>query len=285
MSPIGRIFIVLNLVLSAFFLGWASTALSTTENWKEKHAEATQAMADAVAAKDAEISGLTIEKNDASEAHRKFREERDQIKTLADNLQGQFDAEKRRNDTMQGELVKIQSSLGDYNTTIATLSGDKDRAVQRANDAENARDDAVQAQQDAELAKRDAAEGLVAANTSIGDLKVANTSLEDQVSTLNTRLLVLADVTGTNIEDIMVQPQIEGAVLDVRYDLSPGLVMLNVGSDNDVQRGFTFEIYRGSTYKGKVRVENVQGKYCSAVIIDAKAGTTIAQGDRAATNL
>ena len=66
---------------------------------------------------------------------------------------------------------------------------------------------------------------------------------------------------------------------------SPGLVMLNVGADNNVQRGFTFEIYRGSTYKGKVRVENVQGKYCSAVIIDSRPGTTIAQGDRAATNL
>jgi len=285
MSPIGRIFIVLNLVLSAFFLGWASTALATTEDWKGKHAEAEQAMAEAVAAKDAEISDLTIAKNDASEGQRKFREERDQIQTLADNLQGQLDGEKRRNDGMQGEISKIQASLGDFNTTIATLSGDKDRAVQRANDAENARDDAVQSQQDAEMAKRDAEEALVAANTSIGDLRVATTSLEDQVSSLNTRLMVLAEVTGTNIDDIMVQPQIEGAVLDVRYDLSPGLVMLNVGSDNEVQRGFTFEIYRGSTYKGRVRVENVQGKYCSAVIIDAKAGTTIAQGDRAATNL
>lgn len=285
MSPIGRIFIVLNLILSAFFLGWASTALSTTEDWKQKHADEVQAHADAVAAKDTEISDLQQDNNNLSEAQRTFREARDQVQTLADNLQTQLEAEKRRNDTMQGELTKIQATLGDYNTTIATLSGDKDRAVQRANDAENARDDAVQAQQDAEMGQRDAEEALAAANTQIGDLLASNVSLEDSVSSLNTRLMVLAEVTNTNLDDIMAQPQIEGAVLDVRYDLSPGLVMLNVGSDNEVQRGFTFEIFRGSTYKGKVRVENVQGKFCSAVIIDAKAGTTIAQGDRAATNL
>lgn len=285
MSPIGRIFIILNLILSAFFLGWASNALATTENYKQQLEDAQAEHAGALSAKDKEISDLNQERNNLSEAQRKFREERDQVQTLSDNLQSQLEAEKRRNDALQADVSKIQATLGDYNTTIATLSGDKDRAVQRANDAETARDDAVDGQQAAEMAKRDAEESLTAANTTIGDLQVANTGLTDEVSSLNTRLMVLAEVTGTDVSDIMVQPQIEGAVLDVRYDLEPGLVMLNVGSEQDVQRGFTFDIYRGSTYKGRVKVENVQGKYCSAVITDAKPGTTITQGDRASTNL
>ena len=37
MSPIGRIFIVLNLVLAVVFLGWASSNLVNSQNWKADH--------------------------------------------------------------------------------------------------------------------------------------------------------------------------------------------------------------------------------------------------------
>ena len=43
MSPIGRIFIVLNLLLSAAFLGWASNALGTSQDWKTQAERWTQA--------------------------------------------------------------------------------------------------------------------------------------------------------------------------------------------------------------------------------------------------
>ena len=37
MSPIGRIFTVLNLILAAAFLGWASNTLATSKQFKDKY--------------------------------------------------------------------------------------------------------------------------------------------------------------------------------------------------------------------------------------------------------
>ena len=36
MSPIGKIFVILNLFLAAAFLGWASSALATNQNYKSQ---------------------------------------------------------------------------------------------------------------------------------------------------------------------------------------------------------------------------------------------------------
>ena len=157
--------------------------------------------------------------------------------------------------------------------------------MERAHEAARERDDAQAAAQTAELARRDAAEASQAAQLRIGDLEAARASLQEALAASEMVVATLVEVTGVNIDDIQVQPQIEAAVLDVRHDLPPGLVMLNVGRDKEVKRGFTFEIYRGSQYKGQVRVENVQANVCSAIIIRSVGGTTIIQGDRATTYL
>ncbi len=287
MSPIGRIFIVLNLILSAAFIGWASNALGATEDFKAELEQAKADHARLLEEKTSENSKLMVEKNELSESQRTFREQRDQTQALADRLQGQIDEEKRRNDQLDGQLVKIQASLNDYNQTIKQLNEEKDRLTQRAQEAEKARDDAQAAAQEAELARRDADEARGNAETQIADLEAEKVTLTDKVSELETRLAVVIETTGVDPKNIGTTPVIQASVLQVRYDKDggPGLVMLNVGKNHDVKRGYTFDIYRGTTYKGQVRVEDVQDAMCSAVIISSNKGTTIAQGDSASTNL
>ncbi len=287
MSPIGRIFIVLNLVLSAAFIGWAANALGAAENYKEQLEQANKDHATMILAKDTDISKLGIEKTELSESQRTFREQRDQTQALADRLQGQIDEEKRRNDQLDGQIAKIQATLNDYNQTIKQLNEEKDRLTQRAHEAEKARDDAQAASQQTELARRDADEARGNAETKIADLEAEKTALTEKVSELETRLAIVVETTGIKPENIGTQPQIQASVLQVRYDKDggSGLVMLNVGKEQNVKRGYTFDIYRGATYKGQVRVEDVQDAICSAVIIREKEGTKIAQGDSASTNL
>ncbi len=285
MSPIGRIFLVLNLVLAAAFLGWASNSLATSQEWKTKYEEAAAAHETALGDKDGEISALQVETNQLNDQSRRFREERDQLDSEAERLKTQMQEEARRNESILADLAKIQSTLGDYNDTISQLEQAKDRAVEQSRELENERDDAVSSSEDAEQARRDAEEAAQTAQAQIADLERELTSMRNQVSQLETRLQVLVNVTGVSYEDIQAQPQIDAAVLDVRLDLSPGLVMLNVGSNQDVKRGYTFEIYKGSRYKGQVRVENVQGDVSSALITRTVDGVQISQGDRAATHL
>lgn len=286
MSPIGRMFIVLNLVLAAAFLGWASNALSTVQDYKGQAAAAKKEMADAVAAKDARISDLEVAKQNLEAAQGRFREERDLEKAQKERLQGDLADAKRNNDQMQASLAKIESTLTDYKALIEQLSGDKDRYQQVAAEAASSRDDAVDAQQAAELARRDAEEALQNARREIAQLESARNQIQAQLAQAETQLTVLAELTNTDLGSIQAVPKIDAAVLDVReVDNEYRLVMLNKGENDGVKRGFTFDIYRGQSYKGRAKVETVQADYCSALIVNTVESKTISPGDRASTRL
>jgi len=285
MSAIGRIFIVLNLILAAAFLGWAAQANGSIQNYKQKYeAEVAGRKQDAADHEDA-LSALRLQVADLTEDARSANGARDTAKALADSLQGQLDDAQRENGAMQGKLDEIASTLGDYNATITQLMQEKDSAVQRANDAERARDDATAASQKAEMAKRDAEDATTQAKAQIAKLQEANAQLTKKADSLDTEINSIVATYNIDRSNVEPQKQIEGAVLEARFDIQPGLVMLNVGQDAGVKRGNTFHIYRGGQYKGKVRVENVQKDYCSAVVVGLAEGRTITQGDRASTVL
>lgn len=281
MSPIGRIFIVLNLILSAAFLGWAANALEKTGKYKEELASARKASEEAMAGKEKELAELQISLNGVTDQQRQFREQRDAFETEANRLKTQLDEFKRANDTMQANLTKIQATLGDYNSSIAQLSQQKDAAIERAHEAERARDAAVSEKDAAVIAQRDAEEATKNANTRIGDLESEKVALSEQVEQLNTRLAVVFQKTGVPANEILAQPPIEALVLDVQKDLK--LVILNKGKKDSVKPGYVFDIYRGSQYKGQVRITDVQDGMSSGQILNEK--TAIGRGDSATTTL
>ena len=285
MSPIGRIFIVLNLILSAAFLGWAANALATTEDYKTQLAAERDAHATTLANKTKEIEDLNIRINALDEEKRGIRELRDQYEVEKTNLASQLAEANRANDSMQGNLTEIRSTLAQYDETIRQLSTQWAEAVDQRVTAENERDDAVEAEIAAEQTQRDAEEAKAAADTQIADLEAVRTDLQDQVSQLDTRLAMIMEITDVTWQDLIATPKIDAQVLDARMDLAPGLVLLNVGKDKEVKRGYTFEISRGNQYKGQVRVADVQDNVCSALVLNTVEGTTIQQGDDASTVL
>ena len=283
MSPIGRIFLVLNLILSAAFLGWASNSLAQTDDYKLQLADAEKAAGEAAEALDAEIADLNIQLTSKTTEASENREQRDASRTEVDRLTADLAAEKAEKDRLLADVTTIQGTLDDFNETIGRISSEKDQANQRREEAEAARDDAIAAQATAEQGQRDAEGVQQDLERNIADLEMEKTSLGDQVSTLETHLAVLSDHTGVSIGEIMSLPQVDGAVLAV--DASVGLVMLNVGSANDVKRGFVFDVWAGNIYKGQVKVQNVQEGMCSATIENPVAGTSIQQGDLASTRM
>jgi len=281
MSNVGRVFIVLNLIFSAAFLGWAANALSHAEEYKVQMASAKKASDEALAAKQKEVDDLTVEKNAVTDQQRQFREQRDGFETEAGRLKTQLDELKRSNDTMQGNLAKIQATLNDYNDSIKQLGAQKDAAVQRANEAERARDSAIQEKDSAVFAKNDAEEATKTAMTHIGDLENEKRAMQEQIDNLDTRLTMITKKTGINANEIVAQKPIEALVLDIKKDLK--LVIINKGKKDDVKVGYVFDIYRGSQYKGQVRIQDVQEGMASGVILNEKDAIT--RGDSATTSL
>ena len=102
-----------------------------------------------------------------------------------------------------------------------------------------------------------------------------------------TWVLDMLQARGIDIGTTVIQvdvPSIPSRVLAVDKDVN--LVMLSVGRNDGVKKGYQFSIYRGDKYVGKVRVEKVYDDMCAGVILPQyKSDLNIQEGDDANTKL
>lgn len=285
MSPIGRVFILLNFVLAGAFLGWASVSLAKSEEYKGQFEDEREAHEATRAELESRLSQLQTELETEQRAKESLRAERDQAKGTADRNLADLNEQKRSNDQLTADIAAIRETLVGYRESIDSLTQAKDRAVQEARDAETARRDAEDARDQAEAARRDAADAAVQAEAQIAQLEKTLTEARGRADSLDTQLATIVEQYNIPIGDVLAERLIEGSVLSFDASIQPGLVALNVGSNAQVERGYTFEIYRGTTWKGTVRVQNVRPDMCTALVIRTVPGAQIQQGDRAATRL
>jgi hypothetical protein len=285
MSAIGRIFVILNLVLAAAFVGYASTSLAKGSEWKKQYEAEVKAHADTKSLLDTDKSKLQTDLNTERGLKDQYMAQADAAKAEADRNAADLETARRTIADLTASVASIEATLAGYNQTIAQVTAAKDAAVEDAREQERARV-AAEAERDAAvLAQRDAQDGLSASELAIAQLERDLTTSRKEASKLDAEINQLVVTTGMPRDSIASTPAIQARVLQVSYDLKPGLVALNVGSEQGVKRGMTFQIFSGSTWKGQVRVENVQPGMSSALITDMTAGQTIAQGDNAATIL
>ena len=81
--------------------------------------------------------------------------------------------------------------------------------------------------------------------------------------------------------DVKLALDIEGFVAGVDEKL--GLVILSVGSDDDVEVGFEFTVYRRDKFIALVMVENVQEDMSGARVIHLDKGAKVRAGDSVTT--
>lgn len=285
MSPIGRIFIVLNLLLAAVFLGWAGNNVATSHQYKTKYEAEVAAHATTESEFETQVSDLRVQLDTKSAEADTARSERDDASRDRDRLTQENSNLQRQLSEANATNDKNAAAISDIQATLDTINTQKDEAVARAREAEIARDEALATAQEAGSRSEDLEARNAALQNDIKDLNGTIAGLNREVSSLDTQLATLVDVTGVSVADIAAQELINASVLQAVYDIKPGLVALNVGSDSGVKRGYTFEIYDGAQYKGQVRVENVRADMCTALILRTEQGQTIQSGDKAATRL
>lgn len=285
MSSIAKIFIVVNLLLSALTLGWASTHLGVAENYKNQLATAETAAAAVVESKDAEIAGLRGDVGDLEASRDSVRSEKDQAVAMRDRNGSDLEQSRAEANTLRARLDSIDSTLGDYQTTNENLQGRWEQSQGDLATAVEARREAESGQEDALAAETVAQTGLDSANRSIAGLRTEVTSLGKQLANSQTEVALLAEATGTDPASLISQPQIDGVLLQVDLSITPALVAINKGSADNVKRGYTFDVFSQGVYKGRVRVENVQDNMCTASILSTYNGAQMAQGDNASTKL
>ncbi len=121
----------------------------------------------------------------------------------------------------------------------------------------------------------------------LGDLRVNYVDARKTLKEKET-LIAMASAAGVDSPHYLAGPPvptIDARVAAVKSNVTPELVLLSVGSDDKVEKGFHFSIYRGTKFVGKVVVEKVLSDSCGCRVLFTDGDARILAGDSAATRL
>lgn len=281
MSPIGRVFIVLNLALAGGFVAFAGTYLQKQHNWKtqftnEKTAhDATKAAAVSEKGKlESELAAMTSSKNS-------IEQDRDGVKNDRDTKVDEIKRLEGRLSSFEGDLKKMTSIAEASKTAMEAALSESQKAMAMAIADQKTKDDAVRAKDAAEGENR-GLKGEIAALSEAGsnkDVQIAQLAKE------NSEKQLLIDVSmAKGFLASMAVPQLAGTVGQV----SGRICTVNV-TDNptnaEIKPGYKFAIYDASGYKGEARITSVDAERKAAFCtIEIQKGE-VKIGDKAATHL
>lgn len=285
MSPIGRAFIILNLILAAVFVGYVGFYLQNVDSWKAKYEAKDKEMLAMQEAMQGTIdtlqSGKDAAENDLSRAEGEVRQKDVQIRAAEEN-----------NNELKNRLGQLESDVKSSTSSLSTiaerLENQNKRIVEMTDKflaAEKEKEEAVTDRQDMQDRLNIAQGDLSKAQELIESLRAEIFGKAEDLRRQATELAAVMKVYPDAREIIMNgQPRIDATVLAVNTDLKT--VQLSVGSESsDIKAGYTFAIHDGIYYKGDVQVTDVDKKSAMCRIISNVPGKAFVKGDKATTQL
>jgi len=261
MSGIGKVFVVLNLVFSLVIVGAAAVYLSHAKNWKDQHDSVNTVFTAEKKAWDTARSELTTQVDNWEKDANSKQNDVERLELQVSDLDGQLKSEKNDNQQLRDDLTKFQNTLNDFQTNMNNLNSRNNELVDQNS---TLRTEAL----DAKEAERKAKENLIRVQGELASSQEQINSLEQRVTAIDkeketlTNQLEVAKKQGFDINALIAPPEISAYVQEVDTEL--GFVVLSVGSDDKVKKGFVFHVYRGKSYLGEVQVDDVYPDSCAA---------------------
>lgn len=279
MSPIGRVFIIVNLALAGVFVGFAGKYLQANTNYKKQMEE--KSAADALTIKDltAKLAGVTEQRDTAVASVARLETDnksKDSRLTVQDE---ELKDQRKRNDNLEAKITTINGSLSNLSTVQENQNKEAKEMREKWLAAEKASNEAQQAKLDAE-AKLAAAEN----DGKVKDEKIAALDAEIKKSSEDLR------VAGIELDLFRAKypgfgkavPVVNGRVEFVSENGK--LVTLSLGESNGgIQPGATFAIYNGSKYKAEVDIVEVTNNNAFGHVTQLVEGAVVSKGDSATT--
>lgn len=284
MSPIGKLFTVINLVLAALFVGSAAALIQTGQDWRVQHetvsAELTQTKTDM----QAEIDRVTSELNQATQQKDQFAAQKEQLDSEKADLEQRLATEEATNADLRERLTGIDGKLGDLESTNRQAQNRIQELGDQATALRSERDEAMDARDEAEAARADAERNATAFERERDELQIALGRANEQVASKEAQLAAVAKKFRVDLNELNDQPELAGRVTAVDGSHGTMVVVINLGKNDGVKPGHTFDVYNGGLYKGKIYVETVNASQSAATIQLAGEGQ-ISAGDAVVTRL
>jgi len=283
MNLVGKIFVVLILLMSFVFMGFAVAVYATHQNWER-------------------IVNLT-RKDATSGQPVGLRIQRDEARAERDRLAGEKAAVEERAKTelaaRQARLAQLETEAKELRTEHEALVNEHAKLVQQAREAVAAmestqqtlaamrkeidvlRTDIRTAQTERDEQFKNFVKLTDDYNQSQNELK----RLQAQTMTLSEQITRYEGVArrlniNLNVPPENVKPTLDGLVLAANKD---GLVEISLGSDDGLERGHTLEVFRGSRYLGRIEVFQTQPDKSVAKVLPNFRKGPIEKDDHVAT--
>lgn len=286
MSPIGRVFIVLNLVLAGVFVGFGGTYLQKQHDFKSQLTAEQDAHSATQQRLQTEITRLESERNTFENAKTARETELDAKKN---ELAAAQDENKRLHQqvaSFDAALKELTSLAGAGNSQAKAAFEQAQSAYQMAIADQKVKDEAVRLKNEAEAENRTLKTTIASLQETVSnkDMEIADLSKD-----ISEKDLLLAVARQNGFVNTMAAPALAGMVTNASGRLCTIQVTDNPG-DVDIQDmiaklPFSFAIYDASGYKGEAtatRYEpSAKAVLCNVTLV--KDNAQIKEGDRAAT--
>ncbi|RKY20970.1 MAG: hypothetical protein DRQ55_05860 [Planctomycetota bacterium] len=283
MSSIGKVFVIVNLVLSLVVVGSMGALLQASKTTKADLDAAQTAAATAQADFVQQLSDKDAELRAVEREKQRLEEDKQDIEVRADNAERSGKRQENDNNQLREDLNKLTASFG---VVQGDISAKEQRNSELSDNLDAVRvqsNDALEGQRQAELSRREAEDRIVGLERMLGQK-------EDQLVDAQARaheaemLVAVAQSAGFNPASLMAMPLIDALVLEV--DDEYGFVILDKGATDQVEKGYTFEIFRSEDgYLGRVMVDQVHPNHSTARILPGTSQGSIRRADNATTRL
>ena len=281
MSPIGRLFIVLNLVLAGAFVGFAGTYLQKASTWKEQH-DALKTTSDSDLAGEQTRYEVTLkEYNDLNvrftAADTKANKAESTIKDLT-----------LENERLTVTLADIQGDIKTLVNNNSTIASNIDRSTTEASKAREQSIEAVSVRDAAMREKDVAVADLKDVQNEVDALKVSVEEKDQKISDLEDEVRqqkILLDIAiGKGLSPVGAQPVFVGTVSHVG---AQGTLLTIAVTENpssaELRPGYRFAILDGDDYKGEATIQEVEGQNAFCKLVSSTGGSVVKVGDVAST--
>lgn len=283
MSSIAKVFIIINFVLSVLFLGFAATLLSQQWDYRQVYLETKYQYAQ-------EKQNWESSENEVQGYVENLRSLLNQRTSLLKETQAKIADYETQNNELRAWKDNVSQSLKAIDNRIDTLDTrieEKDRRIaELTREKQDKASDLRRAEEEARTAKDEQETIQLELDRYRGRLAETEKMLQRSRRELWEAKQVIRSVqsVGVNIQAIMQKaPPLEGQIVAVSPKVP--LVMLSIGSDEGVQQGYQFTVYRGSRYIGQVVVEEVYSDMCAARIVRDMTRHALQRGDRVTTRI
>ncbi len=276
MTLLGKIFTVLILIMSLVFMTLSAMVFATHKNWKtlvlnpdplspgydSNYKTGLKIQLEQQLATNNQLG------QDLEEARNRNAMERAARQAAVAALQTKVQEAESLVTQKEGQLAKLQVDHGD---TVAELKRTQDTLVALTTEVENLRTDVRNVQQDLETQLAE----VVRLTDSMHEAEGMQRRLEERRDQLATQVALMTkvfDAHGLTIHDDVdaKEPPVDGYVTSVG---AKDFIEISIGKDDGLRPGHQLDVFRGSTYLGRVIVrETAPNRAVAEIMKDLRRG-------------